>query len=143
MHLIKEACLFALQQIVIESNDETLKSNIDSIRDMLYNDPDNVFGSISSTKLKQSKMLDESTKWRSLIVEKGVVRQVYSDVTAELLSVVTSKFGDTFKRYMNKLNIELSNIGSYAKHFNDSDERVKNIFKTKLKERLQATQVTK
>ena len=68
MHLIKEACLFALQQIVIESNDETLKSNIDSIRDMLYNDPDNLFGSISSAKLKQSKMLDESTKWRSLVV---------------------------------------------------------------------------
>ena len=57
--------------------------------------------------------------------------------------MVTTKFGDTFKRFMNKLNIELSNIGSYAKHYNDSDEKVKAIFKTKLKERLEATQVTR
>ena len=52
IHLIKEACLFALQQIVIETNDETLKSNIDTIRDMLYNDPENVFFNITSAKLR-------------------------------------------------------------------------------------------
>jgi hypothetical protein len=141
LDIIKEASLSALQRIILEVNDEHLKHHFQAIRDMIQNDPENVFASILVNKIKQSKLMVCNDNWRALVVEHKQEKHTYTDIKSEILHVVNIKFGDIFKKYLGKLNEKLTNIASYALKFNSQNQEIQKLYRTNLVQKMNACQL--
>ena len=139
-NILKEAALAATQKIIIEKNDERLKSSFQSIREMVQNDPENLMANILKAKIKESKLIDCDEKWRAAIVSSKTNSLVYTDIKTDILSFVFTKFGDVLKKYILKLNEELSNLGSYAFYFYDKNPKIKALYRKNLEEKFRKCQ---
>ena len=143
LDVVKESALSSLQRVIIEKNDEVLKQKFQSIREMMQNDPENTFANILVSKIKQSKLAECPEKWRTLVTTLKKEKHTYTDIKAELLSVVLEKFGDIFKKYMMKLNDELANLSSYATHYFDKDPKIRDLYRKFFIEKFTQCQLNK
>jgi hypothetical protein len=141
LDIIKEACLSALQRIILEINDENLKHHFHAIREMIQNDPENSFSTILVNKIKQSKLMVCNEKWRTLVSQHKQEKHTYTDIKSEILHVVNIKFGDIFKKYLGKLNEKLTNIASYALKYNSSNADVRDLYRRNLIQKMNACQL--
>jgi hypothetical protein len=141
LDIIKEASLSALQRIILEVNDENLKHHFHAIREMIQNDPENIFASILVNKIRQSKLMVCQDKWRSLVSKHKQEKHTYTDIKTEILNVVNLKFGDIFKKYLGKLNEKLTNIASYAVKYNTKSTDIRDLYRQNLVQKMNACQL--
>ena len=142
-NILKEASIAATQKIIIEKNDERLKASFQSIREMIQNDPENLFAGLLKSKIKESRLIDCQDKWRVAVVGSRYSSLTYTDVKAEILNVVFDRFGETLKKLVLKLNEDLSNIGSYARHFYNPNPTIRDLYRNNLKDKFKKSQFTR
>jgi hypothetical protein len=135
LKVLKEASVIILQRIIMESNDITLTKNFQYIKDMFVNDRVFVYHMVQ----KLMPIVDTSKSWRSLIVQKLGSNINYTDIDSALLSVLCDPkngIGDLMKKFMLKVNERLTNLASYAIHYNDDNEKVRDTYQNNFEEKL-------
>jgi hypothetical protein len=143
--IVKEGVLSCLQRIIIEVHDGNLKHNLNDIREMLYNDPENSVSLLLMAKLKQSGLIVCKDNWMDLISRSVKSSETYADLHAEFFNIFNSKFSDLLKKYLIKLHSELPNLGSYASCFflPDEEGQIAAIYKENLIAKINATRFGK
>jgi hypothetical protein len=138
LKVLKEVAVATLQRIILETNDVTLSTNFQSIKNM-FDCTDNVF--VSQMVEKLSFIVDSNQSWRSLIVQRLGNNINYTDLDSALLGVITDPkngLSDLIKKFILKVNERLTNLASYAVHYYDENLKVQSEYRSDFMAKLNA-----
>jgi hypothetical protein len=133
--IMKEVAVATLQKIIMETNDVTLTSNFQSIKEMFIFDEVFAYGMV----VQLSDIVDNEQSWRALIVQRLGSNVNYIDLDSALLAVISDpKNGiiDLCKKFMLKMNEKLTNLASYAIHYKDENPIVQDTYRQNFKEKI-------
>jgi hypothetical protein len=140
LKVLKETAVVTLQRIIMETNDDTLTKNFQSIRDMFILDEDNVY--VIQMLEKLQSIVDSTEKWRALVVQYLGENVNYIDMESAILAVISDPkrgLSDLIKKFMLKVNERLTNLASYAIHYGDKNRKVREVYRENFEEKLKAT----
>jgi hypothetical protein len=122
------------------TNDISLNLNMVNIRKLL--EKDNTFIDCFREKLKKINLFKgDGTTWLQIINNRTKGKDYYVDLDIELLQYFKETYSENMKKYIKKLNNDLSNIASYSIGYLSEDEAVKKYYMDNLKTSIESAEL--